>query len=230
MKKKHITRQGQHFRPCPTLCSEARAALRTFPTGAVTFLQLPWSNATEPPEKCSSYPVAMLRSLWRNITAPSVKSSNSPSTSLQGLYKGSLSHPTPRKAAVHQCLRATCEEQGADRHVAETPMSKQAESCKTRSRRARKAVRKPPETVRKRNRLASPPRLPANRKAFSGSETAVPCSETAPSGGAFFAIFILQINGTVRGGTVRGQFCSFGHYPPSPDRLASEIKRECRTF
>lgn len=72
-------------------------------------------------------------------------------------------------------------------------MTKQAESCKTRSLRARKAVRKPPETVRKRNRLASPPRLPATRKAFSDSETAVPCSETAPSGGAFFAIFILQI-------------------------------------
>ena len=104
-------------------------------------------------------------------------------------------------------------------------MTKQAESCKTRSLRARKAVRKPPETVRKRNHLGSLTRLPATRKAFSGSETAVPCSETAPSGGAFFAIFILQINGTVRGGTVRGQFCSFGHYPPSPDRLASEIKR-----
>ena len=72
-------------------------------------------------------------------------------------------------------------------------MTKQAESCKTRSLRARKAVRKPPETVRKRNRLASPPRLPATRKAFSDSETAVPCSETAPSGGAFFTIFILQI-------------------------------------
>ena len=104
-------------------------------------------------------------------------------------------------------------------------MTKQAESCKTRSRKARRAVRKPPETVRKRNHLGSLTRLPATRKAFSGSETAVPCSETAPSGGAFFAIFILQINGTVRGGTVRGQFCSFGHYPPSPDRLASEIKR-----
>ena len=95
-------------------------------------------------------------------------------------------------------------------------MTKQAESCKTRSRRARKAVRKPPETVRKRNHHGSLPLLPATRKAFSGSETAVPCSETAPSGGAFFAIFILQINGAVRGGTVRGQFCSFGHYPPSP--------------
>ena len=53
-------------------------------------------------------------------------------------------------------------------------------------------MRKPPETVRKRNRLASLPLLPANRKAFSGSET-------APSGGAVFAIFILQINGAVRG-------------------------------
>lgn len=213
----------------PGLRGEPRVGLRTFPTGAVTFLQLPWSNATEPPEKCSSYPVAMLRSLWRNITAPSVKSSSAPSTSLQGLYEGSLSRLTPRKAAVHKCLRATCEELGADRHGAETQMTKQAESCKTRSRRARKAVRKPPETVRKRNHLGSLPRLPTTRKAFSGSETAVPCSKTAPSGGAFFAIFILQINGTVRGGTVRGQFCSFGHYPPSPDRLASEIKRECGT-
>ncbi|MBQ3741331.1 MAG: hypothetical protein II854_02915 [Prevotella sp.] len=110
MKKKHITRQGQPSYPCPALLDKARAALRTFPTVAVTFLQLPWSNATEPPEKCYSYPGAMLRSLWRNITAPSVKSSSAPSTSLQGLYEGSLSHPTPRKTAALHHLRTTCEE------------------------------------------------------------------------------------------------------------------------
>ena len=58
-------------------------------------LQLSRSNVTEPLEKHYS---------------PLRKISSAPITSLQGLYKGSLSHPTPRKAAVHQCLRATCEE------------------------------------------------------------------------------------------------------------------------